>query len=137
MEVEEFNLKHSNVFHGTLQEWINMFTSIRLLVKEWHTKVHFLTSYLEQPNYQKQMQRSKRVRKLQIFRSTQEWGNQKPKLASNYVVQLSWRRVTWSSLSRRRHKNFLNPFTKMSWFLSNGIRVGRPFNYILFLNAYF
>lgn len=42
MEVEEFNLKHSNVFHGTLQEWINMFTSIRLLVKEWHTKVHFL-----------------------------------------------------------------------------------------------
>lgn len=34
MEIGEFPLNHSTILHGILEEWINIFTSVRLLVKD-------------------------------------------------------------------------------------------------------
>lgn len=34
MEGGHFHLKHSNILHGVLAECINIFTSVRLLVKD-------------------------------------------------------------------------------------------------------
>lgn len=76
-------MKHSNILRGTLEDWINMFTSMRLPAKGGSTKGYLLTSYLESPNYQKQMKRSQRVKgTVDIHVKSNE--------ESESQVQLSW-----------------------------------------------